>query len=69
MTTGTEEKKVFIRGISGIGAGLFGVTIFKINIQCGKCECWFRQRLPMVYRPTVKCPHCKTINIAPLEVA
>ena len=32
------------------------------QITCGKCDLTFKARLPMVNAPSVKCPHCDTIN-------
>lgn len=56
-------NKVICYNISGINAFIFGISIFKINICCGHCKCWFKKRIDFVDLPTIKCPYCNTINI------
>lgn len=38
----------------------------KLTITCGDCSSTFKQRVPMIDKPGVVCPHCGTVNVLPL---
>jgi len=40
----------------------------KFKINCGNCSITFKQRIPMVDSPGVKCPNCGVVNVLELTV-
>ncbi len=63
MSDGTVRPK----SASGFNFSLFGSGP-KWTITCGKCSGTFRERIPMVNQPGVRCPYCGAINKLPLFV-
>jgi hypothetical protein len=41
----------------------------KFTINCGACRFTFKQRIPMIDKPGVRCPNCGAVNVLPLEVS
>ncbi len=40
----------------------------KFTITCGECDGTFKKRIPMVNKPGIMCPYCKTINKLPFTI-
>lgn len=56
-----KSTVVNARGFSGFSASLHPAGP-KFAIQCGACPATFRERVPVVEYPTVKCPECGAFN-------
>ena len=35
----------------------------KLTITCGHCSITFKQRIPMINNPGIKCPNCGVVNV------
>lgn len=39
------------------------------TITCGKCSMTFKERIPMVDNPGIRCPGCGAINVLPVKIS
>jgi len=60
-------KPKSMQGWSFTPLQLIGLTP-KYTITCGECDFTFKNRIPMVDYPGIKCPNCGVINKLPVVV-
>lgn len=41
----------------------------KWTITCGECSMTFKERIPMVDNPGIRCPGCGAINVLPMTIS